>query len=317
MTGVNQSIFDSMDYLPFGEQIAGGTGSTHKFTGYPRDSESDLDYSMFRHYSSRQGRFMQPDPYNFGASIANPQSWNGYAYTLNNPLAYIDPTGLDCVYFNDDGTGVESIDTDSNSQECTDNGGDWINGTVTSWSYNPGTDTFNFGSSDGNYNYYTTANAPGSQLDGSSCYGDCDLTYSESAIIPSPLWAFVTSFFSPAQLLRTTYNSFVNPNGCDRLMASTLAEDLSPFPSRGPSSTDVAATAAPLAYAGGVARAYGYSISRGLVQPWKSSTFRGLMGQAAEGAEAAGQVALPAAIGYATLDSVGTSVYAAATGTCH
>lgn len=29
-----------MDFLPFGEQIAGDSGSTHKFTGKERDSES-------------------------------------------------------------------------------------------------------------------------------------------------------------------------------------------------------------------------------------------------------------------------------------
>jgi RHS repeat-associated protein len=105
MTAVNQSIYDSTDFMPFGEQILGDTGTTHKFMGYPRDSESDLDYAMNRYYSSRQGRFMSPDPYNAGANPMNPQSWNGYAYALNNPLSLIDPFGLDpfaCSF--DDGT---------------------------------------------------------------------------------------------------------------------------------------------------------------------------------------------------------------------
>jgi len=34
------SVYDSLDYLPFGKQIAGDTSSTHKFTGKERDSES-------------------------------------------------------------------------------------------------------------------------------------------------------------------------------------------------------------------------------------------------------------------------------------
>jgi uncharacterized protein RhaS with RHS repeats len=38
------------------------------------------------------GRFLSPDP--TGGRLANPQSLNKYAYVLNNPLIYTDPTGL-------------------------------------------------------------------------------------------------------------------------------------------------------------------------------------------------------------------------------
>ena len=40
------------------------------------------------------GRFMQPDPLLNSGQPWNPQSWNRYAYTENNPLRYTDPTGL-------------------------------------------------------------------------------------------------------------------------------------------------------------------------------------------------------------------------------
>ncbi len=92
MTKLDQSVHDSLDYLPFGEQVAGDTGTTHKFTGHERDAESNLDYMKARHFASSLGRFPQPDSFAF-SSLGNPQSFNLYAYVLNNPLRYIDPTG--------------------------------------------------------------------------------------------------------------------------------------------------------------------------------------------------------------------------------
>ncbi|OLE97457.1 MAG: hypothetical protein AUG75_08110 [Cyanobacteria bacterium 13_1_20CM_4_61_6] len=76
---------------------------THKFTGLERDSESNLDHTWFRQYSSPIGRWMRPDPAGLAAvDPFNPQSWNRYVYVLNNPLAYRDPLGLECVW--DDGS---------------------------------------------------------------------------------------------------------------------------------------------------------------------------------------------------------------------
>jgi len=95
ITAMNQSTYDSIDYLPFGEQVAGGTGTTHKFTGYERDAESGLDNAQARYSGSSLGRFMSPDPYNAGANPTNPQSWNMYSYVMNRPVMSTDPTGLD------------------------------------------------------------------------------------------------------------------------------------------------------------------------------------------------------------------------------
>ena len=48
------------------------------------------------------GLGQSPDPAGmFVADPTNPQSWNLYAYVMNNPLKYIDPTGMD-VICNDD-----------------------------------------------------------------------------------------------------------------------------------------------------------------------------------------------------------------------
>jgi RHS repeat-associated protein len=110
-------------------------------TGKERDSESGNDYFGARYYASWTGRFLSPDPSGlYFANPYNPQSLNLYSYARNNPLKNTDPTGLDCVYLNDDGTGVQSVDHNSNFGECvgTDangnpngsNGGYWVNGNV-------------------------------------------------------------------------------------------------------------------------------------------------------------------------------------------
>jgi hypothetical protein len=44
--------------------------------------------------SAAQGRFTGPDPLLNSGRPWLPQSWNRYAYTLNNPLRFIDPDGL-------------------------------------------------------------------------------------------------------------------------------------------------------------------------------------------------------------------------------
>ena len=118
--------------LPFGNgETCSPTPTAQLFTTYQRDTESGNDYAQARYYASSTGRFLSPDPSGISlADITNPQSWNLYSYALNNPLINLDPTGLDCVYMNDDNTDVESIDHNSNSDECAGAGGTWRDGWV-------------------------------------------------------------------------------------------------------------------------------------------------------------------------------------------
>lgn len=92
MTSLAGTVSDSMDYLPYGEQISGGSTSTHKFTGKERDAESGLDNFTARYDSSNLGRFMSADP--LGGQLVDPQTLNKYSYVRNNPLNFTDPTGL-------------------------------------------------------------------------------------------------------------------------------------------------------------------------------------------------------------------------------
>jgi RHS repeat-associated protein len=98
MTEMNQSIYDAVDYLPFGEQIAGAAGTSHKFTGKERDTESNLDNFGARYDSSSLGRFMSPDWSSNPSAVpqadySHPQSLNLYSYARNNPTSIIDPDG--------------------------------------------------------------------------------------------------------------------------------------------------------------------------------------------------------------------------------
>jgi len=54
-----------------------------------------LDYFGARYFSGPQGRFTGADPALFPHDITDPQSWNKYVYTRNNPLRYVDPDGAD------------------------------------------------------------------------------------------------------------------------------------------------------------------------------------------------------------------------------
>ncbi len=80
-------------YYPYGESKH---WSAPMFATYPRRAyeDSNLYYAMNRWYSSQIGRFTTPDPYRASASLANPQSWNRYAYVENDPVNFNDPAGL-------------------------------------------------------------------------------------------------------------------------------------------------------------------------------------------------------------------------------
>jgi RHS repeat-associated protein len=72
----------------------GGLIGPSRFTGKERDAETGLDFFGARYFSGAQGRFSSPDPLLSSGRPWDPQSWNRYAYGLNNPLRYTDPTGL-------------------------------------------------------------------------------------------------------------------------------------------------------------------------------------------------------------------------------
>ncbi len=101
-----------IDYYPYGgvqqDNCATPVSQNYKFTGKERDPESGLDNLGKRYNASSIGRLMSADPFipfnlkkdRFQEWISNPQHWNKYAYALNNPLLYVDPSGMtETIYY--------------------------------------------------------------------------------------------------------------------------------------------------------------------------------------------------------------------------
>ena len=88
-------VIERHDYLPFGEESnPQPSGDARKFTGKERDSETGFDYFGARYYGSEMGRFTTVDPvYTWRENLEDPQRWNRYVHTRNNPLRYVDPDG--------------------------------------------------------------------------------------------------------------------------------------------------------------------------------------------------------------------------------
>jgi len=92
-TDSSGTVVRTFGHFPFGESwYETGSASKLKFTSYERDSESANDYAMARSYVNRLARFSSPDP--VAGSLPNPQSFNRYAYVLNDAVNLADPLGL-------------------------------------------------------------------------------------------------------------------------------------------------------------------------------------------------------------------------------
>jgi RHS repeat-associated protein len=102
-TNQNLTVIERMAYEPFGKRRftsgqydQAGTidaQSTNRgFTGHEHLDSLDFIHMNARVYDPDIGRFMSPDP--TVSYVHNPQSFNRYSYTQNNPLNRIDPDGF-------------------------------------------------------------------------------------------------------------------------------------------------------------------------------------------------------------------------------
>jgi RHS repeat-associated protein len=111
ITSNDGQIVSIHDYLPFGGETTsvwqeGYAGFDRedpmKFTGHERDYAGSfgredghaIDYMHARYYSPTAGRFLSVDPdLDVEKAQSQPQMWNRYAYVIDNPMVFTDPTG--------------------------------------------------------------------------------------------------------------------------------------------------------------------------------------------------------------------------------
>jgi RHS repeat-associated protein len=72
-------------------QASGEGQSVYGFTGEQQDVASGMVYLRSRYYNVYLNQFIQPDT--IVPDPRTPADWNRYAYTRNNPVNYVDPSG--------------------------------------------------------------------------------------------------------------------------------------------------------------------------------------------------------------------------------
>ncbi len=83
-TGV---VTNRYEYSPWGDSPS-MSGTTFGFQGQRFDAETGLYYMKARCYDPKTGRFLQPDPIDYGDGL------NLYQFAYNNPNSFSDPLGL-------------------------------------------------------------------------------------------------------------------------------------------------------------------------------------------------------------------------------
>lgn len=90
-----RGVYGDVAYAPFGEQYAASGSNDPMFTGMDEDTSANVFDFPAREYGI-QGRWPSPDPAGLDAvDPSNPQTWDRYAYVLNDPVDVVDPSGME------------------------------------------------------------------------------------------------------------------------------------------------------------------------------------------------------------------------------
>jgi RHS repeat-associated protein len=122
VTDASGAVVSAVEFDPYGAEAGETNGAfqPRKFTSYERDANG-TDEAMMRRYNRWHARFDQPDPADGSYDLSDPQSLNRYSYVRNDPVNFVDPTGLTpygifwreptatqrCLWFGECGPGLE------------------------------------------------------------------------------------------------------------------------------------------------------------------------------------------------------------------
>ncbi len=100
VSDANGNVVDEKTFFPFGglryEMAETGGQDPYGFIHSETDVESGLVYSQARYLVAGLGRFLSTDPISAGGH-PDPQRGNLYAYAINRPLVFVDPSGQEYV----------------------------------------------------------------------------------------------------------------------------------------------------------------------------------------------------------------------------
>jgi len=106
LTNAAGAVADTYGYTVYGEMVKHLGESDQPFTfvgehGVRQEGASGLYHMRARYYDSRTIQFLSRDP--LWPDLADPKSLNPYQYVGQNPLSFIDPSGLESYYIDDSG----------------------------------------------------------------------------------------------------------------------------------------------------------------------------------------------------------------------
>jgi len=92
ITNASGAVCGLAKNLPFGERYgSSGASSIRRFTNHENVAGSAI-YMQARTYLPVYGKFAQVDPF-YDQTQGDPETWNLYNYTTNNPVTHTDPDG--------------------------------------------------------------------------------------------------------------------------------------------------------------------------------------------------------------------------------
>jgi len=98
-TDENGDVLWTEKYTPYGISLVNDAANDNQagFTGHIKDTDTGLTYMQARYYDPVVGRFLSHDPEGFLSQGLDPDYFNRYMYTANNPVNAIDPDGRKIV----------------------------------------------------------------------------------------------------------------------------------------------------------------------------------------------------------------------------